>query len=662
MKIFSLLFSLFLLVSVMAENRIPAVHVPGSVGGTALCGEGALLYLAGEGKLQIYDTSVPSKPRKISELGGLPNWESRQILVHRGFAYLTARHRGVWIIDVRNPVKPLIAGTFDTAELATGIEASGDILFVTLRVFGVQIFDISNPVKPKHLNLHRTFEAQSAYCANGILAVGDWGNSTVLLLDASDPARPKQLSRIELDGFGDGVYIQENILYASTGHNSRKGTQKERKGAGHGLEIFDISNPRAPVRLGGVKFPKFYSLGGDFWTPRPAGPLLAAADTHNGLFLVDVRDRRNPRITGRVILPEGNQKMADCVGGIVPGNGVVYLAGEKTGLFVAEVPESRPLPPRSGTLAVRTKSSAKEVPGFTRYECGGMVRRVRVSGNTVYAAASDAGLLVFQNTPQGLKEIQRITGNRIYDVDISGSLLVSAGNGFELTSYRILPDGTLKKLGSLRTWIPMQIVHLYEDGKIAAVSGGTGRVNFFDLSNPEKPVLKKYFAEKRILYTDVFPEQTLNGFLPISVHGMGLSWYHLNGTAAERLENNPSVQFHQLDGIAVLKDRFFIPSRRNGYYLLAPEDFGKAGLRKEFRADVPILGLPMWDGGKRLFLSDSRNGIVSEFDASSPEHLKLIRQVDVHPGTAGRAALLNGRLVIPAGFSGFYLENSKNSD
>ena len=70
----------------------------------------------------------------------------------------------------------------------------------------------------------------------------------------------------------------------------------------------------------------------------------------------------------------------------------------------------------------------------------------------------------------------------------------------------------------------------------------------------------------------------------------------------------------------------------------------------------------MWDGGKRLFLSDSRNGIVSEFDTSSPEHLKLIRQVDVHPGTAGRAALLNGRLVIPAGFSGFYLENSKNSD
>ena len=659
MKIFSLLFSLFLVVSAMAENRIAVTHVPGSVGGTALCGDGKLLYLAGEGKLQIYDTSVPAKPRKISELKGLPKWESRQIVVHRGFAYLTARHRGVWILDVRNPEKPRIASDFDTAELATGIEASGDVLFVTLRVFGVQIFDISDPVKPKHLNLYRTFEAQSACCANGLLAVGDWGNSSVLLLDATDPAQPKQLSKIELDGFGDGVYIQGNILYASTGHNSRKGSLKERKGAGHGLEIFDISNPRSPVRLGGVKFPKFYALSGDFWMPRPAGTLLAAADTHNGLFLVDVSDKRNPRITGRAVLPEEKPGTADCVGGIVPGNGVVYLTGVKNGLFVAEVPESRPLPPQTGKLAVRTKSSAKEVPGFTRYECGGMVRRVRVSGNTVYAAASDAGLLVFLNTPQGLKEIQRITGNRIYDVDISGSLLVSAGHGFELTAYRILPDGMLKKLGSLRTWIPMQIIHLYEDGKIAAVSGGTGRVNFFDLSNPEKPVLKKYFAEKRILYTDAFPEQTLNGVLPISVHGMGLSWYQLNGTMAERLENNPSVQFHQLDGITVLKNRFLIPSKQNGYYLLAPEDFGKEGLRKEYRADVPILGLPMWDGGNRLFLSDSRNGIVSEFDASSPEHLKLIRKVDVHPGTAGRAALLNGRLVIPAGFSGFYLENSK---
>ena len=48
MKIFSLLFSLFLVVSAMAENRIAVTHVPGSVGGTALCGDGKLLYLAGE--------------------------------------------------------------------------------------------------------------------------------------------------------------------------------------------------------------------------------------------------------------------------------------------------------------------------------------------------------------------------------------------------------------------------------------------------------------------------------------------------------------------------------------------------------------------------------------------------------------------------------------
>lgn len=645
-----------------AEERVlPVQSLPGSAGAVALCGDGKFLYLAGSGKFQVWKiTDHPENPRRIAELTGLPGWECRQIIVHRGYAYITARNRGLWIVDVRNPERPRKVGSFDTAELATGVDALGDVLFVTLRVFGVQTFDISNPENPRHLTLYRTFEAQSAYCSGTVLALGEWGNSSVLLLDVSDPGKPVELAKIQLDGFGDGVFIQNGILYAATGHHARKGTWKERHGAGHGVELFDISDPRNPKKIGAVKFPKFYSIGNDFWSPRPAGEWLAVADTHNGMFLVDCRDPKAPKVAASLKLPmvrQGKKEIPDCVGAVVPGRDVIYVAGAKSGLHVVRVPGSRPLPERKEGLAVRSHPQAPDVPGFVRYDCGGMVRRVAVSGEFLYAAASAAGLKIFRAQSGNLKEVGAVTGNRIYDVAVAGDLLVTVGDGFALTTYRVLKDGTLRKLGEFRSaWLPMQIVHLYENGSVAAVSGGTGRVNFFDLRNPEKPVLKNFYPEKRILYCDAFPERPLDGKIPVNTHGAGLSWYRLTGDGAVREKEVASVRFHQMDGITALKEKFLIPSAKKGYYLISPEDYGVSGLKREFRADAPVSGNPVWDGGSKIVFSHSRDGQVTVFDAADPERLKILRKIDFLPGTPDRIAFWNGKMVVPAGFSGLYLE------
>lgn len=645
-----------------AKIREVAIHpVPGSAGAVAICGDETFLYLAGSGKFQIWNVAKqPEMPCKTGELSGLPDGECRQLIVHRGYAYITARNRGLWIVDVRDPEKPRLAGNFDTAELATGVDALGDVLFVTLRVFGVQIFDISNPEKPEHLTLYRTHEAQSAYCSGKILALGEWGNSSVLLLNVSDPGNPVELAKIKLDGFGDGVFIQDRILYAATGHHSRKGSREMRHGAGHGVELFDISNPKKPQRLGGVKFPKFYSIGNDFWSLRPARKWLAVADTHNGMFLVDAQDRKNPRIEISLQLAKVQQKkavMPDCVGGVVPGNDVIYIAGAKTGLHVLRVPGSRPLQKRKETLTVRSHPSPPEIPGFVRYDCGGMVRRAAVSGEFLYVAASAAGLKIFRAATPGLKEIGAITGNRIYDVATSGNLLVTAGDGFALTTYRIQKDSSLRKLGEFRSrWLPMQMIHLYENGTIAAVSGGTGRVNFFDLRNPEKPLLKNFYPEKRILYGDAFPERELDGKIPVNVHGAGISWYSLNDGGGIREKELGTVRFHQMDGITALKKCFLIPSQKKGYFLLSPSDFGDEGLKRELYADFPVSGNPVWDGNGRIVFSHSRNGNVAVFNATNPKHLKFLRNVNFLPGTPGRIVFFKGKMAVPAGFSGLYLE------
>ena len=129
---------------------------------------------------------------------------------------------------------------------------------------------------------------------------GDWSASKLTTIDISNPREPKIIDSDDLRGFGDGVCVDGDLLYASTGHHDRTvSTSPESArpaeddpayGTGHGLEVFSIEDPRKPKLLGGVKFPKhYYGQGYDMWSPVSGGDVVVCADTFNGVFLVDVK-------------------------------------------------------------------------------------------------------------------------------------------------------------------------------------------------------------------------------------------------------------------------------------------------------------------------------------------------------------------------------------
>ena len=78
--------------------------------------DGELLVSAGRGKLTVHKLTngVPELVSTLGELG-----DSRQLMISNGFAYLTARADGLYIIDLRKPEKPILARQLDTLELAT---------------------------------------------------------------------------------------------------------------------------------------------------------------------------------------------------------------------------------------------------------------------------------------------------------------------------------------------------------------------------------------------------------------------------------------------------------------------------------------------------------------------------------------------------------------
>jgi hypothetical protein len=92
---------------------------------------GAHAYAIGNRTVHVLNITESGRPRPVGKLGGLGR--VRQIVVEAGFAYITSREDGLFIVDVRDPKKPTRLSHHDTIEFATGVCKSGDVLFVACR-------------------------------------------------------------------------------------------------------------------------------------------------------------------------------------------------------------------------------------------------------------------------------------------------------------------------------------------------------------------------------------------------------------------------------------------------------------------------------------------------------------------------------------------------
>ncbi|MCB1224343.1 MAG: hypothetical protein KDK99_00910, partial [Verrucomicrobiales bacterium] len=283
-------------------KAIPYRKVPGTSGTLALEISNNRLYALEDGGLSIYDITDPKQPHRLGHVGGMGN--VRQLRVRGQTAFLTARQFGLWAVDVSDERQPKILGNFDAVEMATGLDVAGDVAFIGNRVYGIQCVDVSDPSRMRHLSSYRTDESQSVLYRDGWLFSGDWAGGKVTVLDVTDLTAPKPVSQIQLDGFGDGMAVRAGLLFASTGQHKKSGPEAERHGAGHGLDVFDLTDPQHPVKLSRTDFPSIYFGPCDYWTPRLSGSYCFASDTLNGLFWLDVSDPRQPKILGNLILPK----------------------------------------------------------------------------------------------------------------------------------------------------------------------------------------------------------------------------------------------------------------------------------------------------------------------------------------------------------------------
>lgn len=637
--------------------------------GHALYLRGNTLYCGSGTEVLVFDVSDPLAP-KLRSRCSIYGWV-RQLVADDKAIYVTARGQGLSIIDASDLDNLKFAKRYDTIELATGVDVAGDVLFVTLRGYGVEFVDISDIYNPQHIYCQKTPESQSCWYQNGYLYSGEWAKGLVTTIKASDMSDIRILSSDNLYGCGDGLSTLGDRLYVATGHHARHTdmSSEEAQGMGHGLDIFDISDPAKPSFISRVQFDKLYKRGsGDWWTVRPSadGKTLFVADTFNGLYAVDASDEKNPKIAGRVFIGQTGKpaEPATYVSSVAVGDGVIYATGQTFGLVAIKCSKAKKVERDQGTLPSNPGARyAYDTPAGSHFKAWkpderAQVRALALAGDDLLlAACSDAGLIVLRNDRKaGLQQIGK--GDMDFAGDVSfrdGRVYVAEGvDG--LGVYEISRDGRLTEIARLKDMpeYPEFKVTLW----VNAVSDRYVIINdrrygntVLDISG--FPVMKpvhqhhmgttwwdKYIADK------VSP----NGYIAAPIVGKGMSWIDLNGTPKDSVHDR-SVQ--TTTAACPFRDGTVLVNLKGNRLCQLKPGVVPAEIIAEAKGNFN--GSPVWDGESTLAVNFRHGKEFKKVSIPTVESATILWKETLE-GNPDRAIFWNGKILVPAGYQGILIE------
>lgn len=683
---------------------IPFRKVPKTAGTMSLEIANGKLYALEDNGLSIFSLSDPKNPKRLGHVEGMGN--VRQLRVSGKTAFLSSRQCGLWAVDISDDSNPKIISNFDGVEMATGLDVAGDVAFLGNRVYGIQCVDVSDPAKMKHLSSFRTDESQSVYYRNGLLMSGDWAGGEVTVIDVSDPLTPKAVSKIALDGYGDGMCMRGNILFASTGQHKKSGPQALRHGAGHGLDIFDVSNLEKPVRLSRIDFPVIYFGPCDYWTPRVSGHHCFASDTVNGLFLIDVSDLKNPKIVGNLVLPKRDPEnpqiavpykqitdpeipQGDPISSIAVGDGVLYISGNFTGLYIAEFPDiAQPEPRDFGALpTLPAKRFDHHEEGFisSGAQLSNPTRAVALNGDIAYTANVWEGVKIYRLTQGRIEQIGRADIPYAADVKRSGDRLYVAEGQNGIGVYRIVSDTVLKEISRFTNLDSpshfAQFVWAFDGHDVIATSSGSTRVLFIDFSDLANPKLLLKQHGGCLVYNNYGGQSLVKDkYFGFSRVFGGIQLFEIGAGSAKLVWEDTFPMCSQTGTLAAFNGEFLV-MRCGGYAFVDPER--PVGVRALKRYPFPTSpGLPddIPDGSaisramfpksefegqvnadesaRRVAIANRMFKNIKIYDFSDRENPKLLKSAALN-ANPNVPSFWRGLVVLPGGYSGLLLERTE---
>lgn len=634
---------------------------------------GMLYFIGGYhtgGTLSVADISQPGNPRIVATLTGLGNL--RQIECAGDFAYIAARDDGMYVVDLSVPTKPVLRYHYDTLEKATGMAVAHPIAAVGNRHYGVELIDVSDPDRPRFLgDPIGAKEVQSVDLHHGYLYAGVWASREVITADVRDFRHGKVTHRNALDGYGDGVRVAGDFLFAATGHHAPAFTQQHHAppgpgevghGAGHGLEIFSLADPAKPQFLARIKTPNFYRGVPDLWSVESAKQVAVVADTFNGVFVVDVSAPRTPKFTGHTRLPWlSERKDFDAVAAVALGDGVIYAAGYYSGLYTIACPTVSPAPSRTEGSRLRAPAPAATIVSegdVVRYQPEGQVRAaVLIGEHRAALAAGNGGIHLVEYRPQFRVLSITPTKEIVYDVAVRGNMLYAAESTAGVSAWEIGRDFklTLKGRYTAPGISAQQIV--VPDGHPYALIANHGlysyRFDILDISAPEAMRLVLSERSMGMFSTgNISPRLQAGRYAAVHWHAGGPLWFDLGGEKPVRLTDPEAVRRQFMNGVAIAPDGRILALHRGGYDVVAMNDprplAGMTPVR--LPGGETLAGVPTF-AGNILLLAAGPQKRVCAVDVADPRAPKPIETIATR-GNPSRIVGGNGYMLIPEGRRG----------
>jgi len=487
---------------------------------------GDYMYALCNGRLHVLERSGDS----FKWIGATDYYgELRQIAVtedEKGLV-VVGRNHGVFAFDISSPEEPKLASHIDSLEMASGLDIFGRYLYVADRTFGVDILDISDIYNPVFISNIPTGETQNVCYWGGYVFAGVWAECIVRVIDVRDVDAPKQVAEIKLSGRGDGVHVNNGILYAATGQfppSASSPRDNPGYGLGHGLELWDVSNPASPKRLSVVRSDGAeYAGNPDIWRVFTVGDYAIYTSVFSGVLIYDVSDPKAPtRVAQYVALSDTasntrwtskyvfahqrGEELADnklaypAVSATVDGDKLYFGTGlYKSGnnLYEAKLPFDLGTPnPNDSDPAVQEQEydgsyydiDAEAIfgKGALSYRSGSQIRAVAVWGDYLYLAAGSEGIIILDKAT--MKKVGSVDSfDLTKDIAIHGEYLYTAEAAAGIAIYRInAADPTKLTLVSQTPLLNMVQLQLSPDARYALVHTANTSA-LLDLRNMQEP-------------------------------------------------------------------------------------------------------------------------------------------------------------------------------
>lgn len=281
---------------------------------------GNLVYVADkDAGLQIIDVSNPANPVRV---GGYDSGNDAEMVQLVGnLAYLVDGFDGLQIIDVSNPASPVRVGRYSKSGGATSVQVVGNLAYVTYAYDGLKILDVSNPANPVLVRDYPESNALGVEVVGGTLAFVADSDAGLLVLSLKGPGGPSFLGNHLTGGTASRVQVAGNLAYLADGNA--------------GLQVFDVSNPANPVRVGGHNTLGNTRNDNPYWYAQDvhlSANLAYVAAWEGGLQIFDVSHPANPVRVGGYLSPEsGVARSVQVVGSLA------YLSVGQAGMQIIDV-------------------------------------------------------------------------------------------------------------------------------------------------------------------------------------------------------------------------------------------------------------------------------------------------------------------------------------